>query len=130
MRSCHTPQPSFVIQAATTLSASVQCAIRTKGSHTGTASALVLLGSGGDGRERARMEIHLDALALLVERVDLVAAAVLLDAPDLPAFRLQRRGELVLGLPALARARVAGGHARGVGGSDGGEEHAGGEEKF
>jgi len=54
------------------------------------------------------MEIGFHPLAFLVERVDLVAAAVLLDPADLPAFFLQHGGELFLRLPGLASAGVAG----------------------
>src|SRR4051812_46121576 len=77
-------------------------------------STFVSLGAARHWRKRARMEIRLHALALLVQRVDLVAAPVFLDAPHLPAFFLQQRGELLFGLPALAAARVAGGKAGGL----------------
>jgi len=57
------------------------------------------------------MEIRLHALALIVQRVHFVAAAVLLDAPHLPALFLEQRGKLFLRLPAFAAAGVAGGEA-------------------
>src|SRR5690348_3251696 len=60
------------------------------------------------------MEVRLDAFALLVHGVHLVAAAVLLDAADLPALVLQHRSQFFFRLPAVARAGVAGGEASGI----------------
>ena len=57
------------------------------------------------------MEIRLHALALLVHRVDLVAAAVHLDAADLPFLLDQLFFELALRLPAGLRTGIAGGES-------------------
>src|SRR3954469_3715220 len=103
---------SPVSQAVSTQVTSVQCAMRTNRSQTFTGGlALVVLRAARHGRERARMEVGLDALAFLVHGVHLVAAAVFLDTADLPAFVLEQRGELLLRLPAIAWAGVAGGEA-------------------
>src|SRR5688572_32357158 len=59
------------------------------------------------------MEVRLDALAFLVQRVHFIATAVDLDPTDLPAFFLQLRLELGLRLPGLLRAGVAGGESGG-----------------
>src|SRR4051794_13010536 len=104
---------SPVAQAVSTQVTRVQCAMRTNRSQTFTgASALVVLRAARHGRERARMEVGLDALALLVHRINLVAATVFLDAADLPAFVLQQSGELILRLPAVTRTGVARGKTR------------------
>ena len=55
------------------------------------------------------MEIGFHALAFLVDRVDLVAAAVFLDAIDTPALLDQHFFELVLRLPGFARPGIASG---------------------
>src|SRR5688572_3690005 len=58
------------------------------------------------------MEVRFHLVALVVERVDLVAAAVDLDTADLPALALQLLLELRLRLPRLLRTGVARGEAR------------------
>src|SRR5882762_1519266 len=65
-------------------------------------------------RESQGMKIRLHALALLRDRVNLVATPVDLDAPDLPAAVDQHLLELFLRLPLLRRPRIAGGESRGV----------------
>lgn len=71
------------------------------------------------------MEVGFHALAFRVERVDLVAAAVHLDAPHLPALRLQPGDELVLRLLAVLAAGLAGREAGRVRRRCGGEKREG-----